>query len=66
MTTYKLNDFLKIAIFKKGNRDRKSKNYANKLAIKKLDKQDGTQLLLYIEQKADSKVFAIHILTARL
>ena len=68
----------------------KVKIYANNLTIKKLYKQDGTQLLLLsilskdtgstkgkpvrgaprltvaIEQKVDSKAFAIPILTARL
>ena len=38
--------FLKIRNFKKGNRDQKSKNYANKLTIKKPQKQDGAQWLI--------------------
>ena len=37
---------LKNCNFKKRNRDWKSKNYANKLMIKKLHKQGETQLLL--------------------
>ena len=32
----KLDDIKKISNFKKGNRNRKSKNYANKLTIKNL------------------------------
>ena len=38
--------YLKICYFKKGNGDRKSKNYANKLMIKNPQKQDGAQWLL--------------------
>ena len=45
-------------LVQKGNRDRKSKNYANKLMIKKPQKQDGAQW-----QLQNKSSFAIPILT---
>ena len=42
---------LKKMLFKKGNRDRKSKNYANKLTIKKLKTRWNS--IVVIEQKVD-------------
>ena len=45
--------------FKKGNRDRKSKNYANKIEVM-------INNIVVIEQNVDSKAFAVPILTARL
>ena len=54
----KLDDF-KNCNLKKGNRDRKSKNYANKIELM-------INNIVVIEQNVDSKAFAIPILTARL
>ena len=56
--------FFKICNFKKGNRDRKSKNYANKLMIK--NHGNKMELNCCYRRKVNSKAFAIPILTTRL
>ena len=49
-------------ILKKGNRDQKSKNYTNKLKIKKY--RNKMKLNDCYRTKVDSETFAISILTA--
>ena len=56
---------LKVCNFKKGNRDRKSKNYTNKLKIKVAIETRWNSIVV-TEQKLILKAFAIPILTARL
>ena len=59
-----LHDFKKNCNFKKGNRDQKSKNYANKLKIKNY--RNKMELNGSYSTKVNYKAFAIPILTTRL
>ena len=56
----KLDDIKKICKFKKGNRDQKSKNYANKLEIKEVVSK------CYYNMKLNPKAFAIPILAVAI